>query len=161
MTNTDAQQVCIGQELCFLVYYCCAKTAHSRAPNMLSGSVLFCKKQLTAALCHYCHTFAKLPFTQVCNCSTMMHSRFAQDTKHAFWLSAALQKQLTAALCHYSHNCASLLFIQVCKCLTLMHNRLAQNIKTCFLAQCCTANTVKSSLLSLHPDLCKVASLSS
>ncbi len=68
MPNTDAQQVCPGQETCF---------------QRLTAAL---QKQLTTAWCHYSHTYASLPYIQVCKCPTQMHSRFAQDRKHAFRL---------------------------------------------------------------------------
>ena len=64
-------------------------------------------KQLTAASCHYNHTYVDLPFTQASKCPTLMRSKFDQDTQHAFWVSAALQNQLTAAFCRYSHTYAT------------------------------------------------------
>ncbi len=65
---------------------------------MLSGSLLLCKTQLTAALCHYSYTHASLPFIQLCICPTAMHNSSAQGTKHAFWLTAALQKLADSSL---------------------------------------------------------------
>jgi len=78
-------------------------------------------------LCHYSHIWARLPFIQVRNCPTLLHSWFDQDTQHAFWLSAALQKQVTAALYQYSHTYASLPAIQICICPMLLHIRFAQD----------------------------------
>ena len=102
---------------------------HSRFAQDKKTCFQALQKQLITAWCHYNHTYASLPFRQVCKCSTLMHSRFAQNIKHAFRLTAALQKELTTAWCHYSSTYTSLPFRHVCNCPTLMHTRFAQNTK--------------------------------
>ncbi len=80
LPNTDADQVL-------------AKTL-----SMLSQPLLLCTNSFTAALCHHSHTYASLPLVQVCSYPTLMHSRFGQDTEHAFSTTAALHKQLHSSL---------------------------------------------------------------
>ncbi len=86
-----------------------------------------------------------------------MHIRFAQDRKHAFWLSAALQEQLTAPFCHYSHTCAGLPVIQVCNCSTLMHIRFAQDRKHAFWLNAALQKQLTNTFFSLNSHLCKFA----
>ncbi len=86
MPNGDAQHSCPGHKTCFLAQCCSEITA-------------------AAALCHHSHTYASLPFIQVCKCPTVMHSTVAQDTKHALWLRVALQNSCSILVSPQSRLC--------------------------------------------------------
>ena len=89
-------------------------------------------------------TYASLPSIPVCNCPTLKHSRFAQDRKHAFWLTALCKNSRLVSpqshLCKFAfHTCLQL------------PNAEAQQVcpgqETCFLAHCYCAKTADSSLV--------------
>ncbi len=108
---------------------------------MLAASVLL-SKPAGSSLCHHSHTRGSLPFIRVCSCPITMHITFAQDSKHACWLSAALRFQLAAALCHHSHAYASLPFC-TCSKLTCVKAKLVTGVT--MVAQGCCQLCLQSS----------------
>ncbi len=86
-----------------------------------------------------------------------MHSRFGQDTEHAFSTTAALTNSFTVALCHHSHTYASLPLVQVCIYPTLMQIRFGQDTEHAFSTTAALHKQLHSSLVSPQSYLCKFA----
>ncbi len=95
---------------------------------------------LAAGLYHCKHTYADLPFIQVCSDPTPVHCITVQGKMHSPLLSAALQDRPAAGLYHCNYTYADLPFLQVCSDPALMHCSSVQG-KLLFPQACITANT--------------------